>query len=732
MLSGRPFRLRGAAPVLLWAALLVGAGVIYAPPPVAGSSYTVPAISELVAVIPSGPFGSDIHALCLVRSDEPSGGEVSSRVLCYSTVKPTAPPTVTLPPFEPPFHQRVTATFNQGTGQLTVTLFECEEVLPGFLATGVSMNIQLDKAGGPASGTAERITDVTAPFDCQGETPATGPLTLTPLAFDHDEDGDGCTDWVELGPDPPKGLNDPFNPNDCAGPPGSSGSLSGVSDVLVHLDDKNLQAYYCKTRTDHDATTNVVKTASTCYSDTQGQEAPGNKVPINPDIDLLGPPPPPPYGEAGPQKGFGSYDPVADTLVTTSCFASVGGTVGPNVIWEVTVLNAKADLPNQSGIVDIFFGQGIDDCEALVPAGSPTQTLPLNIDTYDSPPYAKATSVDSDSDACADAFELDKNRPNQDCGDDPWNPHDSDDNFTGTYSITVELIRADTCPLGGNPLVAPPLGCLGASSGDTVAGSYFNCQAYLDHEVDNEITGKAFCYNDNPITTVNSESAGSAACNPIGGPDCGDGLPGAPPPGPFGDNDGAGTPGVIIGALNKGSGRLELDLCFSGIENPTEGPSLYMRLDVDAHTMLGTADIWLQQSDCVKPTRIPDNFTLSLALGEQNDANCSFNLFRPDCYDVDQDGCSARQELGTDIFAGGQRDPYNKYDHMDMDKDGTINIPDINAVAALFGPSTKGVQGNVGPSMIGSVSWAHRNGDSAINIGDDILGMAAQFGHNCQ
>ena len=124
---------------------------------------------------------------------------------------------------------------------------------------------------------------------------------------------------------------------------------------------------------------------------------------------------------------------------------------------------------------------------------------------------------------------------------------------------------------------------------------------------------------------------------------------------------------------------------------------------------------------------------MGVGLGEQNDANCSNTVSHPNCYDIDQDGCSARQELGTNIFAGGQRDPYNKYDHMDMNKDGFIDIPnDILGVAALFGPSTKGAQGNVGPRMLGSVSWGHRNGDSAINIPDDIQGMSAQFGHNCQ
>ena len=80
---------------------------------------------------------------------------------------------------------------------------------------------------------------------------------------------------------------------------------------------------------------------------------------------------------------------------------------------------------------------------------------------------------------------------------------------------------------------------------------------------------------------------------------------------------------------------------------------------------------------------------------------------------------------------GGQRDPYNKYDHMDMNKDGFITILDINAVGALFGPVPPGTQGDVGPPMTGSVGWAHSEGDTIITLVHDILGMAAQFGHNC-
>ena len=70
---------------------------------------------------------------------------------------------------------------------------------------------------------------------------------------------------------------------------------------------------------------------------------------------------------------------------------------------------------------------------------------------------------------------------------------------------------------------------------------------------------------------------------------------------------------------------------------------------------------------------------------------------------------------------------------MDINKDGTINVPDdIIGTMIQFGPALKIQQGNVGPRLVGSVPWAHGNGDSAIGIPDDILGVAAQFGHNCE
>ena len=416
-----------------------------------------------------------------------------------------------------------------------------------------------------------------------------------------------------------------------------------------------------------------------------------------------------------------------DSSFTVTCLRNTGGALGPNTLWATTIENLKVDVANQSGSVDIYYGQAIDECESRTPNGPPTATFSINQDRYDAPPYSNALSIDSDGDGCVDAFELELARSQTACGDDPWNPHDSDLLFTGIFTVSIEVLRADTCS-GGEPAGPPPVGCTGQPDKQLAAGSYFHCQAALTHDTgDNSITGKAWCYTDNPITTVNIENvAGNPAdprfCLPLvsTGADpseCGDGLPGAAPPGPMGDNNG--VPGAITGVL-AANGRLDLDICFSLVAN--RGPYVIYRIDVDAYTGHGNVDVWYNQDDCIESGE-PNGATIDIA---EQDGD----------YDLDQDGCSTAQELNHTGAApqeqGGLRDPYNKYDHMDMNKDGFINIPDVLAVAALFGPVPPGTQGDVGSTMKGSVGgWANEEADGTINIPDDINGMAAQVGHNC-
>jgi hypothetical protein len=96
----------------------------------------------------------------------------------------------------------------------------CILAFPDLLSISVTVNVTLAKTGGSAAGLIILALDADPPFNCQqgpGTTSSTGPVTLTPLLLNNDTDGDGCTDWYELGENPDLGgLRDPFNPTDCS------------------------------------------------------------------------------------------------------------------------------------------------------------------------------------------------------------------------------------------------------------------------------------------------------------------------------------------------------------------------------------------------------------------------------------------------------------------------------------------------------------------------------------
>jgi len=103
----------------------------------------------------------------------------------------------------------------------------------GWFAVGASMSVSLNKTGTAAPGTATEVIDTSQPLSCTDGTTTAGPLTLTPLPITHDEDGDGCTDYKELGPGPQStgGLRDPFNPYDFYDI-NHDGAVSNTLDVL--------------------------------------------------------------------------------------------------------------------------------------------------------------------------------------------------------------------------------------------------------------------------------------------------------------------------------------------------------------------------------------------------------------------------------------------------------------------------------------------------------------------
>ena len=418
-----------------------------------------------------------------------------------------------------------------------------------------------------------------------------------------------------------------------------------------------------------------MKAAAQCYSDTPGQEAPGSALLIDPNVDSLGPPPPPPYTDYAPTKLNGSYDSGSDTLTMTGCFANVGGTIGPNMIAEITITDAKAGLASSvlTGTVDLFEGQTIASCDGKTPKGAPdADDVPINlyrIASLDKTPDATGaaasplrpsglpgeTATDYDGDGCNDDDELDKQRPAKPCGDDPYNPHDSDDNYFGSnVTVLVTLRRADVCQ-GGLPGAPAP----GAGAGGSTAGISMG---------DVDATHVAF-----------------------------------------------------TGTYDKGTNELLLEICYDNVENPLRGPNFYLQATIDAHTGQGLVDVWFNRPDCAKPAGPPDAEDAAIQIAKQDDD-----------FDFDQDACTTRTELGSNQFQGGGRDPFSKFDKIDINKDGITGIPDdILPVAARFGVVPPGTQGDVGPRMAGSNLWMHRSGDGVINIPDDIFGVAFQFGHNC-
>ena len=135
---------------------------------------------------------------------------------------------------------------------------------------------------------------------------------------------------------------------------------------------------------------------------------------------------------------------------------------------------------------------------------------------------------------------------------------------------------------------------------------------------------------------------------------------------------------------------------------------------------------------------------------------------QPSPGDTDLDGCEDVVENGPDEALGGQRnfvyfwDFYDVWTHpagdpVGWERNKVINVFDILGVALRFGPGPElskieaflfalappaGESGyhagyDRGP-LVGPNPWDRGPPDASINIVDDILGVAAQFGHSCE
>ncbi len=161
--------------------------------------------------MPATFYAPEMHVVCLTRAQETAPPDVAATLVCYSSDKPSPMPPPPPPPFQPRSAFDLAGELDEVTGEFSMPLMDCVDFF-GVVAVDVTMSVQLDKGGGPASGTVTVTEDFTAPLDCADGTQSSGPLTLTPLAQSHDEDLDGCTDWEELGDNEMAGgLRDPFN-----------------------------------------------------------------------------------------------------------------------------------------------------------------------------------------------------------------------------------------------------------------------------------------------------------------------------------------------------------------------------------------------------------------------------------------------------------------------------------------------------------------------------------------
>jgi hypothetical protein len=206
---------------------------------------------------------------------------------------------------------------------------------------------------------------------------------------------------------------------------------------------------------------------------------------------------------------------------------------------------------------------------------------------------------------------------------------------------------------------------------------------------------------------------------------------------------------VLSGIYNTTTNNLELSGCFMRVENALQGPAIYARATVNAHTGQGTVDVFTARPKGCDIANLPAN-----PPAPNNDAPVEITEQQSKpaadtgagAWDTDQDNCPDKKELGTSQIAGGLRDPYNRWDFFDQwiggGMDGAVVIGDIGAVVARFGsvgaPGDPKVppalstgyhtQGDRSGSLAGSNAWNLKAPDGAIVIGD-IGAAVGQFGH---
>ena len=100
--------------------------------------------------------------------------------------------------------------------------------------------------------------------------------------------------------------------------------------------------------------------------------------------------------------------------------------------------------------------------------------------------------------------------------------------------------------------------------------------------------------------------------------------------------------------------------------------------------------------------------------------------------DTDRDGCTDDRELSSTQNSGGLRDPWNPYDYADINHDGAVSVPvDILQVANSLGAVPPNDRRDRGALNYGPFAWNKSEPNGSIDVPNDILGVALQFGHSC-
>ena len=582
--------------------------------------------------------------------------------------------------------------------------------------------------------------------------------------------------------------------------PNGLGNLSGVFDVAI-----GPGLFQCIMRTDHDSVANEIKGAAYCYNlfpaelgapeppcaawHGPGPQGANTPAPIVPgEGNCAGHTGPPPYSIFSPTKVIGAYCPPGpdcaaipgtggptvpgDTLYVVGCFADIGSILGPNLIRITQIPGAKAQLADgdplvMTGTSHLFFGQTNAQCAAAETGVAPGPLVGGGTAlTFTKAPPPR----DFDGDGCTDADELFQHKPGSTtkCGDDPFNPYDpttgSPLDVSGPYDLTARAIRADI------------------SAGTPVPGLYYGCKADIQQSGKN-LTARILCYIDYPGITVNPQvancavnpggtwtSAGVYSCPPADPKYCGDGQPGAAPPGcalaaascAALAAQGAGCPStpcdvsqyqwadidnrhtVWTGTLDNTSNTMNLSGCFKS--TPPEGDgfgplgNFVIKVKINAHTGIGIGFVAAFQTDadCLGPDGIygTTDDGASVTAGAPIDISAVRQAPGPKSAgkrDSDGDGCSDKKELGDAPGKGGLRDPLNRWDYFDPTHDAIVRADDLLKVVQQYNKN----QGNAAytidtdrSGLIGGNGWNLGPPDGLQGV-IDMLAAVKQYGHDC-